>query len=84
MRSFDDSHGQHWQAALLDGSYGNVMLVFSPMLASAYGLSLALTCPTAAEWRLLAGVLAAGFLAGLIPAWRAYRISLADGLNAST
>lgn len=31
MRSFDDSHGQHWQAALLDGSYGNVMLVFSPM-----------------------------------------------------
>jgi len=31
MRSFEDSHGQHWQAALLDGSYGNIMLVFSPM-----------------------------------------------------
>jgi len=61
-----------------------LLLVFSPMLASVYGLSLALTCPTAAEWQLLAGILAAGFLAGLIPAWRAYRISLADGLNAST
>lgn len=35
MRSFEDSHGQHWQAALLDGSYGNVMLVFSPLQAGA-------------------------------------------------
>ncbi|MEZ5607011.1 MAG: hypothetical protein R3E52_07750 [Burkholderiaceae bacterium] len=31
MRSFDDSHGRHWQAALLEASYGNVMLVLSPM-----------------------------------------------------
>lgn len=29
MRSFDDSRGGHWQAALLDASYGNVRLVFS-------------------------------------------------------
>jgi len=29
MRSFDDSHGGHWQAALLNASYGNVLLVFS-------------------------------------------------------
>lgn len=35
MRSFEDSHGQHWQAALLDGSYGNIMLVFSPLQAGA-------------------------------------------------
>ena len=35
MRSFDDPHGQHWQAALLAGSYGNVMLVFSPLQAGA-------------------------------------------------
>lgn len=33
MRSFEDSHGRHWQAALLDASYGNVMLVFSPLRA---------------------------------------------------
>lgn len=31
MRSFDDPHGRHWQAALLEASYGNVMLVLSPM-----------------------------------------------------
>lgn len=35
MRSFEDSHGQRWQAALLDASYGNVMLVFSPLQAGA-------------------------------------------------
>ncbi|MGN6706556.1 MAG: hypothetical protein ACTHJO_10915 [Rhodanobacter sp.] len=29
MRSFEDIHGDHWQAALLDASYGNVRLVFS-------------------------------------------------------
>jgi hypothetical protein len=29
MRSFDDLQGGHWQAALLDASYGNVLLVFS-------------------------------------------------------
>lgn len=31
MRSFKDSQGQPWQAALLDGSYGNILLVFSPL-----------------------------------------------------
>ncbi|MGN6119401.1 MAG: hypothetical protein ACTHOA_06820 [Rhodanobacter sp.] len=29
MRSFDDLHDGHWQAALLDASYGNVRLVFA-------------------------------------------------------
>lgn len=29
MRSFNDEHGGHWQAALLEASFGNVMLVFS-------------------------------------------------------
>ncbi|HOV17789.1 hypothetical protein [Ottowia sp.] len=31
MRSFDDPQGRRWQAALLEASYGNVMLVLSPM-----------------------------------------------------
>jgi hypothetical protein len=30
MRSFDDTRGGHWQAALLDASYGSMLLVFSP------------------------------------------------------
>ncbi len=29
MRSFDDDQGQHWQAALLEASFGSVMLIFS-------------------------------------------------------
>lgn len=29
MRSFDDAAGGHWQAALLEASYGNILLVFS-------------------------------------------------------
>ncbi|HET8898222.1 MAG TPA: hypothetical protein VFN09_05550 [Rhodanobacteraceae bacterium] len=31
MRSVVDDRGRTWQAALLDGSYGNVRLVFSPL-----------------------------------------------------
>lgn len=29
MRIFDDSHGNAWQAALLDASYGNITLLFT-------------------------------------------------------
>jgi len=47
-----------------------------------FGLYMPLSLPTATEWRLLAGVFSAGVLAGLIPAYRAYRNSLADGLTA--
>ena len=28
MRTFDDTQGCHWQAALMDGSYGSVELIF--------------------------------------------------------
>lgn len=31
MRSFDDPQGKRWQAALLDASYGNILLIFSPL-----------------------------------------------------
>jgi len=29
MRSFEDTNGNPWQAAVLDASYGNMLLVFS-------------------------------------------------------
>ncbi len=29
MRSFDDAGGGHWQAALMEASFGNVLLIFS-------------------------------------------------------
>jgi len=28
MRNFDDAQGGHWQAALIEGSFGDVVLVF--------------------------------------------------------
>jgi hypothetical protein len=29
MRSFDDDAGNHWQAALMEASFGNVLMIFS-------------------------------------------------------
>lgn len=49
-----------------------------------FGITLALTAPTATQWGLFAAVVLAGMLAGLVPAWRAYRLSLADGLSPRT
>jgi putative ABC transport system permease protein len=49
--------------------------------AAQFGVALHLQAPSSAEWALLASVLAAGSLASLVPGWRAYRLSLADGLS---
>jgi putative ABC transport system permease protein len=51
-----------------------------PWLENRYGVVLPLGPPDAVAWLLLAGVVVAGALIGLVPAWRAYRLSLADGL----
>ena len=48
---------------------------------SNYGLYLPLSLPSAYEWSLLGIILAAAVVMGAIPAWRAYRQSLADGLS---
>jgi putative ABC transport system permease protein len=37
-----------------------------------------------AQWALLGAVVLAGMLASLVPGWRAYRLSLADGLSPRT
>ena len=57
------------------------VLALAPWLQSTYGITLTLAAPSAAQWGLLGAVLAAGFLASLVPGWRAYRLSLADGLS---
>ncbi|WP_287810316.1 ABC transporter permease [Pseudomonas sp.] len=46
-----------------------------------YGLYLPLSAPTAYEWSLLGIILGAALVMGAVPAWRAYRQSLADGLS---
>jgi putative ABC transport system permease protein len=55
-----------------------------PVLAESYGISLYLSPLETGEWGILGGIAAAGFLASLIPAIRAYRLSLMDGLSVST
>lgn len=55
-----------------------------PLIEARLGLAIPATLPTAPEFALLAGVIAAGVLASLLPGWRAYRMSLADGLTPRT
>lgn len=50
-------------------------------LQTNYGLFLPLAPPSSYEWSLLGGILLAALLIGCVPAWRAYRQSLADGLS---
>lgn len=58
-----------------------LVLASGPWLAAHYGIHLALTWPDAAQWGWLTAVFLVGTLASLIPAWRAYRLALADGLT---
>jgi putative ABC transport system permease protein len=55
-----------------------------PWVQSALGLTLRLQAPGSAEWTLMALVLAGGLVASQLPGWRAYRLSLADGLSPRT
>jgi putative ABC transport system permease protein len=61
-----------------------LILCLGPKLADSYGLGLSLSPPASGEWLLLGGIMAVGFLASLVPALQAYRLSLADGLSVST
>jgi putative ABC transport system permease protein len=60
------------------------VLVAGPWVQQRFGITLAATAPTPEQWALFAAVLAAGMLASLVPGWRAYRLSLADGLSPRT
>jgi putative ABC transport system permease protein len=60
--------------------YG-LLLIGQPLIESRYGLFIAVGTPSAHEGLLLGAVLLAGFLVGSIPSYRAYRLSLADGLS---
>jgi putative ABC transport system permease protein len=53
----------------------------APWVQAQYGVALTLSAPNTSQWALVGAVLAAGFLASLVPGWRAYRLSLADGLS---
>ena len=58
-----------------------VVGVLGPWAQARFGVGLSLAWPTTIEWSLLASVFLAGTIASLLPGWRAYRMSLADGLS---
>jgi putative ABC transport system permease protein len=61
-----------------------LIMVVGPILNDLYGLTVYVSLPTSKEWLLSLTIILAGFLAGLVPAVRAYFLSLGDGLSVST
>ena len=53
----------------------------APVLEGRFGLVISGEFLQAREWVLLAAVLLAALVASTVPAWRAYRLSLADGMT---
>jgi putative ABC transport system permease protein len=71
--------------ALLGVGLLYVGLVFvQPLVDSAFGLWLPIEAPTLQELWVLLGVIVAGAIVSLVPALRAYRLSLADGMMVKT
>ncbi len=69
--------------------FGMVLLYLSlavaqPIIDARFGLYLSIDLPTYRDLAILGLVVAAGFIAGAIPAHRAYRLSLADGMIVHT
>jgi putative ABC transport system permease protein len=64
----------------LVGLYG-LLGIAAPLIESQYGIQIELNGITSYEWQLLAYVQSAGILIGFIPAIRAYRQSLSDGMT---
>jgi len=71
--------------ALLGAAGAGVAVVAAgPWVQQRFGITLLASAPTPEQWGLFGTVLLAGMLASLVPGWRAYRLSLADGLSPRT
>ena len=60
------------------------LIAFRPAIDRIYGLNLSISAPQPIEWLKLAAIVVAGFIAALLPAFQAYRMSLADGMTVRT
>ena len=60
------------------------LLLARPYVDAAYGLNLAIAPLKPEAWVTLGAIVLAGCAAGLLPALRAYRLSLADGMTVRT
>ena len=57
------------------------MALGAPWLQNNLGIRLQIAAPLPTQWALAVTIVLTGMLASLGPAWRAYRMSLADGLS---
>jgi len=58
-----------------------ILAIAQPILMANFGVFIGLTILTSYELSLLAIVVGCGFIIGALPAWRAYRLSLSDGMT---
>jgi len=58
-----------------------MLSIASPIIQQSYGINLQISALSHYEWLLLAAVQLAGTIIGFIPAFRAYRQSLSDGMT---
>ena len=58
-----------------------VMWAAAPLLANRYGIFVQITGLSRYDLAILAAIICAALLMGLLPAWRAYRNTLSDGLT---
>ncbi|WP_133512786.1 ABC transporter permease [Candidatus Thiosymbion oneisti] len=58
-----------------------LLLAGQPIIESRFGIFITIDGLSPYEWILLVAVVGAGFLVGGIPSYRAYKLSLADGLS---
>ena len=58
-----------------------LLLIGQPIVESRFGIFIEIGGLSQYEWLLLGAVAGAGILVGSIPSYRAYRLSLADGLS---
>jgi putative ABC transport system permease protein len=61
-----------------------LMFIAQPLIETRFGLFISIDFLSARDLTILAIVVGAGFLTGLLPAYRAYRFSLADGMTIRT
>lgn len=58
-----------------------LIAVVAPIVQQSYGINISISAITPHEWKLLILVQIAGIIIGFIPAFRAYRQSLSDGMT---
>lgn len=68
-------------AALGVGLLYGMLWALQPVIESNFGLFIPIGMPSMHELSLLAAIVGGGFLLGALPAYRAYRMSVADGVT---